>query len=286
MAQVGYDRAVMSRRRPRTASPTLSEVPSTPWWGATTIPVDHQRQWTLGSARLWIQHAAQEWRIVLGQGAEEETGLSEAGPLTEVSPRTEDSTWRWIYESTSDTVDVRPAMADLPVVTRPRVPLHVPPGQRVTFFAGVPVWVQVLLESDSKPVVDQPLLPATYSWFGRDTRHGELCYFSKTAARLNVENLPFISHRAITPVTVRNRGTTPLVLERFQVPVLHLEVFGGEGGLLWTSPITIERDDSGGEDIHLSNEPPPGAVNPQPLAPSRERGERRRVIRALSSLFG
>lgn len=258
------------------------------WWGEHLIPLDHRREWRIGPARLWIHHLAYEWRVSLGRGEREE---SEPGSVSEAVPVAPDEPLvgtprRLIFESTSETVRVRPALADLPVVTRSELPLNVPAGQTVTFYAGTPLWVQVIFEDAGKPQIDEPVLPPMRSWFGPSTLRGEICYFSRTAARLHLDNLPPIQHRAVTPVTVRNRAVTPLVLERFKVPVLNLELFAGEGGFLWTNPITIERDDSGDSEVHLQHGPPSGAYGDEPVAPARQRPERRSVRHALSTLFG
>ena len=124
------------------------------------------------------------------------------------------------------------------------------------------------------------------TWFGPSTLRGELCYLSRTHAHVNLANLEVPADRAITPVTVKNRATSSLRLERFKVPVPHFSLFEGEGNTLWTDPLIIERDDSGDLDIQLQPGAPAQATATEPLSTPRERSERLRMGRALSSLFG
>lgn len=271
---------------PQATSPLVAGA----WWGEFQIPASTERRWSLGRSRLWLRRLPREWWIARAVESEGDEDAVEVGPAIPFDAGYEAPPGavlqRVVFEHTDDTVQVLPALADRPVVTRPEVPLQVPPGEEVTFYAGTPLWLRVVLRPSNPPVLDEPLVPPPETWFGPSTLRGELCYLSRTHARLSPEKLHVRTDRAITPVTVRNLASSTLLLERFKVPVPQLALFEGEAGTLWTAPLIIERDDSSDLDVQLQPGPPPQALRDAPLSPARERVERLRMGRALGSLFG
>jgi hypothetical protein len=116
---------------------------------------------------------------------------------------------------------------------------------------------------------------------------GELCYASRTNARLHLANLPPRPHRATTRVTLRNGADSELVLERLALPVPHLSLHAGAEARLWTPSVTVERDRDGGlAEVRLEATPPAEAGASELVAPAREADSRNVLVRALEALLG
>jgi hypothetical protein len=67
---------------------------------------------------------------------------------------------------------------------------------------------------------------------------GELCYSLKTKARRSIAETDTNPHKAVCPVTIDNRSTSPLDFQKFSVPVDSLKVYAGVK-TLWTNEVKI-----------------------------------------------
>ncbi|NNL86798.1 MAG: hypothetical protein HKP27_14145 [Myxococcales bacterium] len=140
-----------------------------------------------------------------------------------------------------DVVELRPRLADRDVVTRPERPFQIVPGGSLTGFVGSPLWLALGLENDAPPIVEFPLLRPSDTWFGANSREGELCYASRTRLRLRRADVEWTPHRAVSEVKIRNSGRTPLRVERMNVPVPSLSLWVDETGMLQTSRLSFTR---------------------------------------------
>lgn len=99
-----------------------------------------------------------------------------------------------------------PIMADRLVVSRPKSPFRILPGQHATLFVSTPAWVRIAL-GNGKALAELPLFRPSDTWFGPSTLVGELGYAARTHCRLDVCDVPFRPHRAVTPLRVENRSS-------------------------------------------------------------------------------
>ncbi|MET0378162.1 MAG: hypothetical protein ABW049_04145 [Spongiibacteraceae bacterium] len=134
---------------------------------------------------------------------------------------------------------LEPQLADRAVVSRPLVSTELPPHHSTTLLISTPLWVR--LRSGASQLAELPTTRLSDTWFGPNTRHGELCYAAQTRARLRLENAPESPFRALTPVTITNSGDDNLKLDRINVPVTHLSLYCDEQRF-WTSAITLTRE--------------------------------------------
>ena len=79
------------------------------------------------------------------------------------------------------------------------------------------------------------------TWFGSSTRVGEVAYSLNTYARSSHESFPHRAYRAVTPVVLRNEFDQQLALDRMNLPVPYLSLFGTPDHELWTERITLAR---------------------------------------------
>lgn len=112
------------------------------------------------------------------------------------------------------------ALADRPVVARPNQPLQLPSGEKVTLFVGIPLWFNLKRGEDI--LLDTPFALLSDTWFGPDTRNGEVCYACPTHARLSMEGVARSAFKAITPVEIHNEDGAPLLIDKVNLPIPNL----------------------------------------------------------------
>ena len=216
----------------------------TSWYGRFSLRKNAVAFWQVGPYQLWARRSENEWRVASLQGDDplDNTLLVEV-PSTLHDPPENAEVRRFGFQQEPETVTLTPALADRPVIVSPEQPLHLPPQERISLFISTPVWVGLLIGDASKPHLDQPTHRPTDTWFGPSTMDGELCYASRTAARMYLENLPVRPHRVITTVEVKNRSTVALTVEKLKIPTENLSVFASRDGNLWTETVTLEHQE-------------------------------------------
>ena len=255
-----------------------------PWWGPFDVPHDKARRWHLGPLRLRVARLDYEWRVAWTIGVEPlETSL-EIGAGGEVLPLLEAAeVRRFASPRLTETLELRVALADRPVVVRPETPFILLPKDEVTFYCTTPVWVGLWAEGVEQMLLEVPSFRPSDTWFGADTREGMLCYASRTCARLALEHVRWRPARATTAVKLKNRGVDALELVRFVLPAPQLAVYAGADGQLWTDTVVAEGDGQGELEVQVS---PPTAGEAVRLAGPRNGPDRTALSRVFGALFG
>ena len=246
----------------------------------------------LGGFRLSISLLDNEWQVRTIR-ASDPPDASEWRQWREQGVPVDDSALqRFIRAGESGRLEIRPALADLPVVIRPYHPVHIPPESDVTFYVSTIVWLQLVIDT-GRVLMEVPLRIPSWTWIGSDTMEGEICYGSQTAARLDPATLPANTWRAMSAVTVRNRGVDYLTLERFSFPAPMTPLFrqddSGSGTLrrLWTPSLTIIGERSlATASIRIEAVPPAEAGPCTELTPARQLAERNHLVRTMDRIFG
>lgn len=260
------------------------------WYGIHEVPEDQMITATVGPLVLSISHRPGEWRI----GWHRSPGLgvtsadvSVTAPTPIADPEAAFSLQRFLAREASNRIQLRPLLADRPVVARPEIPLMVPAGEEAGIFVSTPVWVSIELPEPKRTLLELPVIRPSDTWFGPDTQRGIIAYASHTAARLEVGNLPPQPHRAITPIRVRNRVEKVLALERLCVPAPNLPLYASRGGGLWTAQLLVVNDSpSAQERVEMGIDPPAEAVGGDLITPPRESSDRNVFSRAFRVLVG
>lgn len=280
----------------------LSDEP-TPWWGSVTLDEYAGGKWLIGPSTIWVYRSSHDWRVIHRPSTNADTAepmirRSEVDvPIDEEAMRTvlesDDAalvTHRYSVHRTGESIALRPALADRPVVSRPEHPLSIMPDEAVTLYLSTPLWVQVkLLESD-RLLTECPSHRMSDTWFGPSTREGELCYATRTAGRLHLDRVPLRLHRALTPLRVQNRSPEPLALERVQLPVPHLSLYLTPDHAIWTERVTMTHRETGeGASVQIQEGPPKdvdGADRIQAPRETSKRGLITSTFSAFGALFG
>ena len=279
-----------------------SSTPS-PWWGSVSLEMDTGGEWHVGPSTLWVYRSSHDWRVIVRPSIDPKT----ADPMAQRSGRrvpideetmtavleSEDDelvTQRFSVQNTDEAIALRPALADRPVVVRPEHPLSVLPNEAVTLYLSTPLWVRIELVESERRLTEVPSHRMSDTWFGASTLEGTLCYATRTAGRLRLDRLPLRLHRALTPLTVQNQTDESLALERIQLPVPHLSVYGTPDDVLWTDPVRMtHRSADEGAAIDIQEGPPDDRTEAELLQTPRE--ERKHglftsTFSAVGALFG
>jgi hypothetical protein len=257
------------------------------WWGEFALVENETRHWQIGPSLLWLSHLNHEWRLYHKQLENPlETTLKIYLPASadEIDQTTTQN--RFSFSKTTETIQLMPSLADRPIIIRPEHTFYVPSQESVMLYVSTPIWINLQAHKPLKDLLEFPSYRPSDTWFGPSTLEGELCYAARTTAKLNLSELEFRPHRAITPIRIRNRASEPLKLERVKVPLPYLSLYAAEDQRLWTQLVSFERQDDGDfAQLNLAKTAPPEAGPCKRLAKPRHEPGKNVVVRTFSKLF-
>ena len=257
------------------------------WVGDFTVPVDHTLALTVGPLSLTVHRSRQEWLIrhqSKGDLYDDQVTLEERQEQrNEPEDRSEQ---RFVVSGDSRVVQIGVRLPDRGIVSRPMTPLSIPSGEAVRLYLSYPLWVNIGVGEPPRSLLEFPSFRLSDTWFGDNTREGVLCYGTRSRCRLNLADHPHLPYRAITPLAIRNRADTTLLLEKVRLPVSVLSLYRDGDGRFWTQDVTLTRQASGGmADLALGNGAPSEAGHAERIAEPRETPQRNTLVRAFSALF-
>lgn len=257
-----------------------------PWWGGFELAEGTAGCWTIGPAQLWIAHQAREWRIgyLLGDELNEERSEVALGLAPEQMPE-QVKLSRYSFQSSTEQLSLMPLLADRPVISRPEVALFIPPAQSIQLYVSTQLWLQV--RAQGALLQEQPVVRPSDTWAGPTTRAGGLSYAASTMARISLDDFPYSSWRAVTPIRITNTGTDMAAVERLHLPVPFLSLYQAANGALWTEAVELTRGDDNALDLErLGTTAPPEAGSSNLLSGPRRRADRGLLTKAFGTLFG
>lgn len=257
------------------------------WWGEFNVPPNQQGRWQLGALTAWVQHLSQEWRVawrIAEDGAEQNAQASVPQPL---SPLAEElSMRRFCFSHQCNNVRIAPALPDRAVVTKPDKPLYVFSGEQTTLYLSFPLSLCIEVGDPPRQLQELPSFRLSDTWFGPNTREGELCYASRTLGRLHLGDLARRSNRVVTAVVIRNKAADSLYIERLNVNLPMLSLYRDAGGMLWTNALTLARlEGQTLASLEVERRPPPEAKGAQFVSGPRHADQRNLLVRAFSSFL-
>lgn len=273
------------------------------WWGSVSLDPYTGGKWEIGPLTLWVYRASHDWRIVhrpstdpvtadpMAQRSDVTVPLSESDMADVLEPDdTALVTHRHSVHDTDETVALRPALPDRPVVARPEHSLSVLPKESVTLYLSTPLWARIELVESERMLQEVPSHRMSDTWFGPSTQTGELCYATRTTGRLRLDQVPVRPHRALTPLQIRNQAPEALALERVQLPAPHLALYETARDGLWTDAVTmIRREGEAGADIRIAEGAPSDAGDAARVQEPRETSKQGLItstFSAFGALFG
>ncbi|MEA5445327.1 hypothetical protein VCB98_05805 [Gammaproteobacteria bacterium AB-CW1] len=269
-----------------TAIMDVSETHTRPWWGRYDLPEGQNGfRWKIGPLHLQARRWRQEWRLAWREGKDPLDANLEFLDLDEID-ESDCKLARFAFRESERGLTLRPRLADRPVVVRPDTPLFIPPGEETIIYVSTSVWIEVLTLGESTPLCEIPSYRPSDSWFGSNTREGELCYATRSLARLRLDEVVQRPHRVVSPVTVRNQAEDALLIERLSVPVPLLPVYASNTHQLWTQPMVMERSADGKQGaLKLEEMQLPSGMEATRVSEARQLPEKQGLFRTLESLF-
>ena len=267
-----------------------SESLQSTWWGQFRLENNQTVRWVIGPLKLAAKRLVSEWQIAFERTEmfDPETADWSFDPAApDISSLNYQTMERHIFNQTNDALQIVPALPDRPLITRPLTSLYVPANGSSTIYVSSPLWLRIETGEPPIEVQDLPLFRPPDTWFGPSTMEGQLCYASRTFARLNLENVLPSPIRAITRVVINNQDDTKLLVEKLNLPVPYLALYESNDGRLWTPTVTmVPTRDAGMATIEVDTAPPKQALESKVLSTPRQRSEKSMVIRAFGALFG
>ncbi len=256
------------------------------WWGDYELGLEEAACWQVGPLTFWLHRGRSEWRLThewVDNDARHGWTVTRPADLPEDRGETE----RFAVRETGPSVRLRPLAADRSVVARPKTPFRVLPGQSSRVFISSPLWVEIGAGGDPLALGELPTRRLSDTWFGSTTREGELCYSLKTNARTSLEELPRVAYRLVTPVVIENGAQDGLLVERLNLPVPFLSIYGTEGGDAWSEEVwMLHTEDGDMAELDVRHGPPAEAGEAELLSAARRVAEKGHLFQAFGSLLG
>ncbi|REJ74064.1 MAG: hypothetical protein DWQ36_09280 [Acidobacteria bacterium] len=273
------------------------------FWGPLELSRGQAARAQIGRLRAEIHRAEDDWWVLTeelpeeGQDPEEaerelqpwEVSASEAPEAPVAGSQPHLDVRRLLIDS--DSVEVRPALADRSVIVRPTARIAVAPRSSVVLYVGTPIWFEVTC--DDLVLYSRPVHRPPDTWFGT-FYEGELCYAARTQGRLRLANLATFPARAVTRVEIENVSAQIFEFDRVNLPVPSLALYRGERWL-WTDGVRmVKADEPAYAELDIQRGAPKGVEGGVETtlvrSPRLRRGEHSRFrafgSRALEALFG
>ena len=257
------------------------------WWSNFAIEVGQGLQWELGSCRLTAFRHEGEWQLAHECGSSEETGpgTSRVTTISEAPPEAPELK-RFAASRATNIIKLLPRAADRSVVAKPYPPLHLLAADETKIYISSPAWLEVTVGKRHHKLCELPARTLSDTWFGPNTREGDVAYALRTRARVQLAEMPMRTYRIITPVTIRNDGQDTLLIDRMNLPVPFLSVYSSQDGFLWTESVTLTRSQEAElASLKIGKGPPREAVGTERLSEPRQVSDPSFLVQAFTSLF-
>ncbi|MGC9450066.1 MAG: DUF432 domain-containing protein [Oceanipulchritudo sp.] len=210
------------------------------FWSVRRIGEDRVTLARLGPLRLWLARADKEWGFAVEHG-EPSTIMDLAQVPEDVVPH--ELAWtNMLFEQAPREFSLRPAVPDRPLMVKPEHPVAIPPRESGTFFALIPVFIEIVLQRGKEDLVMGTVSSRVLSdtWFGSPTV-GDLCYSLPTLASINLAALDPKPHDIVCPLEIHNRSEEMLHLEKLCLRPGYVGLYCGASHL-WSSVVHIHHE--------------------------------------------
>lgn len=214
------------------------------WWGKIQIEQGKNRVWDFGSLLLSIGREEKEWQVRLKHhDISPEQEYADVSMWCGESELTKDDNFkRYVFSNADTAITIVPVLPDRNLVVRPIHTVTLMPSQRVTFYVSASLWLRIETSDEQQLLQEMAIRELSDTWFGPSPRMGELCYASKTKAVVNQTTLTRRPHRAIIPIRIKNQNIEPLIIERINLPIPHLNLYCDLNGQFWSNPISLTKE--------------------------------------------
>lgn len=199
-----------------------------PWNKEFIVEEGRYRAFRIGDLCIVIAKLGSEWQVAYFR--EQMMPFPEEGERSSLSMNLSWIRWEASYDD--NRCMIRPALPDLPVISRPTLPVTLSPGSKARFFMGVPSYVEVMARCNQEYIVmaSYPMVTYSYTWMGlplgakESTTEGEICMALQTKARRNFDQETFQPGSIICCVEISNHSSKPLPFSRVRLDTDHLSL--------------------------------------------------------------
>lgn len=259
---------------------------TTNWWGRFEITNSFRGQWSIGPSQLTLSRQDSHWQLSYKQ--ESLTPNESVALMLPINPKAVPAPKVFDFQFQSidaNEIHLQPCLADRGIVARPQAPFFVLANQELTLHITTPLWVKVSL-NEKNNLKEFAAYRLSDTWFGSSPQHGELCYANMQYLSRDHKLYPANNFQAITEIIIRNNSNTPFLLERLNLPVMHLGLYANANNQFWTQSVVFERDeDDESAHMRISDETPAHAQAIHLISEPREKVERSRVVKVFNALF-
>lgn len=194
---------------------------------------------------------------------------------------------RWTSGEQESTLRIVPAMADKNMVVQLGQPMLIPGGRRPKFYLSLPLMYQLYIGNGKQPFYEFFIENLPLTWFGTNTRRGELCYQFNSEIEHELNASAPLPHRAVLELRLCNRDSEHLSIDKINLPAPYLPVYRVDGKVYWTSALTITNEKLTDElSLHYGKTVPCRHELLQLVSEPRLRSEARTILRALEAIIG
>lgn len=246
-----------------------------PWNKEYQVEDGHYRAFRIGDLCLVLAKKKSEWYVTSFR--EQVMPFPEEGLRSDLSNR--DLQWeRWEGLDEDDVFLIRPTLPPMPAISRPEVPVTLPPGGKARFFVGIPSFVQMVAKcnGEMQTLLTAPMSKVTYTWRGVDTPGGEsraegqVCFSLRTRAHRDYESAKFDPGYIISVLEISNHMSVPLPFSRMLLETDYLNVYLADVHA-WTNScrFNVYDDKSRNVVIYAINSPTEAGEGSRLVMPSR-----------------
>lgn len=232
-------------------------ITSRRWWGTFRVEAGQSRFWRIGNVVICVDRVTNEWHIAscpVGKITDlPDSDQDEANNFTIPFEKLNFKTFTF---HTQAEIELTPILANRPLASKLERPLYIPGGEDILLYVSSPVWVRVQT-GNAKIILDEiATFVLSDTWFGPNTREGELCYAGHTHCSPHLKDVPSGPDRIISPMLIKNHAKKPLKLENISVPLPYLSVYSDVDNFLWTEQLYVFHEEDSGPEVEVAKGPP------------------------------
>lgn len=126
---------------------------------------------------------------------------------------------------------LHPLWHDRAQVSHAETAFYLPANEHVTIYVTSPAWIRIEAGDPAVFLDEIATVRLSDTWYGPNTREGELCYANHTFCRTHLQDVVFRPHRVVSPVLIYNHSKSTLLLEEVTLPHLSLSIYTDKEGI-------------------------------------------------------
>lgn len=204
------------------ATPTTIDTNSC-WWGDFSIGDEQSRFFKIGNVVICLDRYNNEWNITTHREGEQ--------PFKSFSAQA------------ANRITLKPVLPDKPILCKLDRPLYIPSGESIQLYISAPVWIRIEAGTAATVIDEIPTEVLPDTWFGNNTRDGELCYANRYPCSPYLDDLIRDTTSITIPFLITNQTKSTMLIETLKVPLNNLSIYRDAENSFWTEQLHLRHDD-------------------------------------------